>query len=582
MVRWLVALFMLIPSLAWAAVTARLDRTQAREGETVQLILEATGGSAPQADTKPLKQDFTILGTSSSSRYTITNGRAQATSQWIITLQPRHQGQITIPALTTDGGATQPLTLTVTAAGAADSPQKNLFLTASVEPGNPYVQSQAILTVRLYRAVEVMDGEFQDPVPDNAMVERLGQDHESTTTLQGQTYKVVERRYALFPQKSGAMTVPGVVFEGKVLDKKVDRNNPLGQMFDNQLLPDPFRHLPGGDPFANLLGTTRPVRLVSGAIQLAVRPQPPLFQGAWWLPAKDLVLDEAWKPDTGPIRVGEPMTRTLYISALGITGAQLPEITRPVVAGIKVYPDQPVIGSKSFGNWIQGSREEKLAYVAAAPGSYTLPAVRIPWWDIKNERMQVAQLPSHTITVLPALATAPAPGRAPAAAPPPPVSAPVPSLPEVLPLAEESVAVGAGVWPWLTLLCLLGWVGTGAAWWLHTRQGPLALPGISGLMRTSAVRRACLENDPHKAREALLAWGRGAWPGEPLVSLADLATRLHSAQAGALFDALEAALYAPGGGAWQGGEFWRLLSPLLEAPTVREKAASGLSPLHPA
>ena len=67
-------------------------------------------------------------------------------------LVPKHTGTLIIPAITIGQNQTQPITLTVIAGNSQQAPaaNKTIFLTATLTPNNPYVQSEALYTLKLY------------------------------------------------------------------------------------------------------------------------------------------------------------------------------------------------------------------------------------------------------------------------------------------------------------------------------------------------------------------------------------------------------------------------------------------------
>ncbi|MBF0137394.1 MAG: protein BatD [Magnetococcales bacterium] len=641
-----------------AGVTARVDQSVITEGETLRLTLSIAGqqGRLPQPDLTPLEKDFQILGSSSESNVRIINGHVESMVGLTITLLPQRLGRLTIPALTVAGMKTAPLAIEVVAAGsqarrgaggglggggggrgaggaggagggAVDTGA--YFLEAEVDTKTPYVQGQVVLQVRFYRAVVFTEGEITEPVIEDAVVERLGEDRASTTEIKGRTYEVMERRYAVFPQKSGPLTLPGLVFQGQMRVARSAGRDPGGT---GPFANDPFfQNFFGRDPFAGLLAATRPVKLRSEPIQLDVRPRPAEFVGPWWLPAAQITLSEEGLHDPVQIRVGDPLTRTVRLHAKGLAATQLPEIAKPRLDGVNIYPDQPVIQSQPKGKWILGEREEKWAMVATRPGTYTLPAIDIPWWDVTEERAKVAQLPSRTLTVLPAAGGTTASGGASAVDPPatsaasggspPLVAAP---LPDVVPpgsgkgaTGSDAASVGSGssgastipgvaadpaattipggqvgsagnpaaggYWPWVAGGLLLAWLATLGLWW-RLRQHTIRsqTPGSNKVVSLSRipppdlapVREACAIGDPRRIADALLYWASLTWPENPPRSLGALRDRLDPANSSVIMDRLERGLYAPET-PWDDVDLWSVLQPLL---TVRNSRSSAVQP----
>src|SRR5690606_16432959 len=92
----------------------------------------------------------------------------------------------------------------------------DVFLEVEVDTPAPYVQQQVGYTVRLFYAVALQSGDLSDPAGDGLQVQRIGQDVQYTRGVQGRAYNVVERRYALTPERSGTLSVAGITFRGRL------------------------------------------------------------------------------------------------------------------------------------------------------------------------------------------------------------------------------------------------------------------------------------------------------------------------------------------------------------------------------
>ena len=220
---WLFALASLGICAGANAAQARawLDRNSMQMGETVTLNVEVAGDNgAAKPDFSALAQDFGLLGTQSSTSMNIVNGQASSKLLWAIGLEPKHAGTLTIPALDVAGQRTQPLTLNVQAAvaGAGGKTGDDVYIEAAVEPRAPYVQQQVSLTVKLYFAVNLTDGSLDEPQVDGLVVRKLGQDANYAADVGGRRYRVLERHYALLPEKSGAVSLPPIAFRGHAMD----------------------------------------------------------------------------------------------------------------------------------------------------------------------------------------------------------------------------------------------------------------------------------------------------------------------------------------------------------------------------
>lgn len=602
--HWLTALLMLLLSIGAAAASldARLDRSRAIEGETVALTLSLSGDDSAVPDLTPLKQDFDLLDEAQSTRLEIINGRSSASRDWQITLAPKHSGRIDIPALHAGAVVSAPLSLAVLpasqAAQAAQGAAEPVMLEIAAVPDNPYVQSEVIYTVNVLSRVPLRRASLSDPVAADAIVERLGEDRETETTRGGQTYQAIERRYAIFPQHSGTLTIDPPRLSAQVTDNRGGGRIPFAD-FDRFFGNTPFAGMDG------VFGRSRTLQLQGRRVTFDVRPRP---AGATspWLPAESLNLQENWTPDPPVFRVGEPLTRSVTITAQGVTAAQLPDLALSAAPGIKTYPDKAQVETRAEGDTLMASKTLKTAMVPSRAGDFTLPAIELSWWDTTADQARVAQLPARTVRVLPAAAGA----SPPVSAAPPQAAGAISAPGEPTPLAAApaaargtSDALGAqprseflprGDWPWIAGLFGVAWL-ISTALWLRARSVGRRRNGASDTgtgtevivqrerAARQAVERACIDNDAGAARRALLDWAAARWPDAPPRRLDDVAMRWPP-DAAAILREIDRARYANGVAAWRGDDAWRVLAPMLmqakNADAGRDHDAA-LPPLYP-
>ncbi|MEW6220937.1 MAG: BatD family protein [Thermodesulfobacteriota bacterium] len=570
---WAALLLMLAPAVqAAAGLEAWLDRDQVSLGETVQLTIKAEGRVSGEPDTTPLERDFHVLGTSSGSSIQITGGQMSSTTTWQITLAPRREGVLAIGPLELDGRFSNALSLTVTAAPAprADS-GADLFLETEVEPGTPYARQQVLYRVRLFHAVPLTEGSLSAPQPDNTLMEQLGEDQAQELTRQNRRYRVIERTYALFPQETGQLTLPPPVFRGMVRERDQRR--------------DPRQFFFGNDPFGMLGGTTRPVRIAGQPFTLTVRPAPLDAAGVPRLPAFSLELAEEWQPEEARIRVGEAVTRAITVTAQGQTGAALPEPAAGAVEGFKVYPDKAELTSAQGRDGITGTRRQKTAFIPTRPGTYTLPGISLPWWDVASDQARESHLPPRTIFVLPGDQPAEA-----AASPPSPATpaAPATAAPAA-PLAGPAAAGGPVLGPAATLAMGIAWLSTLLLWWRDRRR--YRRPPPDGDRHPSAPARlaeagkavaaACAAHDPAGARQALLLWAAARWPTDPPPGLSAIATRLGDPDLTTEIDLLGRRLFAAQPAPWDGQRLAQLFRQAAAAHRPEKKKNPTLPALYP-
>lgn len=551
-----------LPLQAATSARAWLDRDTMQLGETVTLNVELQEGSNAQPDFSVLKQDFNLLGTQSSQQVSITNGNSESKTLWAVGLEPKHAGHITIAPIAVGAAMTAALQLDVVAT-AANAPAKSggdVFLEVSAEPLTPYVQQQIRYTVKLYYAFSLTDGSLADPQADGLAVQRLGQDKSYVASFGARRYNVIERHYALTPERSGTIDIPALGFRGTALD-----------------VTDPTGFFNRG----------RAVSARSDAVHLEVKPKPAAWTDATWLPAASLLLKDETELPT-EVHVGEPVTRTVREQAQGLGYEQLPEPTLAAADGAEIYPDKADARTRDDGVWLYGERVRKFAFVPNRPGSLTIPGMRVRWWDTEHDREQTAELPPHTINVLPAVGSATPATSAPAnAGAPMPGASRAPSIAPTLP-AHRGTASVRRLWLWkaLAVIGFALWLITLALWRRSRRGLAVSVAGTPAVaVGASAQRavflRACALGEFAGAERALVAWARSE--RADVRNLGELATRLaDGSQREALAD-LQRTRYAGGASDGLASRLQRAFSPGLAWPDERTRRAdaSALPALYP-
>jgi len=539
MMRWMTLVFLLLLGLQTNAATllARVDRTELSLDETVELTLETADGTAfGKPDLQPLDGLFKVSGTRQSNQLAGANGEAKAITQWQVTLQPLQTGYVVIPPLELGDARSEPITLHVTEPSAGDSDLlAPIFIDASLDQEVAYVQAQVLLTLRIYHSVSLYDDSTLSPLQmSDALVERLGEPRTYEKDINGVRHGVIEIRYALFPQKSGELTIPAQLFSATTVAPAT------------------------GDQYGSRFGRSTQVK--SPTIPLTVKAKPAEYPAdVPWLPARSLTLVQAWSPEPADAQLGEALTRSLLLKADGLTSSQLPPIGSTEVPGLRSYPDQPTLNNEITANGVSGSREQREALVATRTGDFQLPPVEVVWWNTLDDRLERSTLPGRNLLV----------------ADNPNLQQPAIDTPEV---PEQREA--RRLWPWQlssALLALTTLLGFGL--WLHARSQPAVIrtvqTGPTPRSLLDDLKRACLANDTQATRHALDAWAR-----QQPETLADMAARFEPLSDA--LDGLNGALYSETGQRWQGEALWQAIQslPARQAGDA-EREASALPPLYP-
>lgn len=503
-------ILMLLVTMAGQAMaandlTVEPDRTRLYEGEVLTLTVRGSTkidinlsnlfdfdmSSLPKPDIEKVEDNFEILARNQQYSIRTINNEMVGEITWTYQLAPKNTGKLTIPALTFRDSRSDPVTIEVISGSPPDQQadeSKDSFIELSADKDEVYVQEQLVLTIKLFFTGNLIRGELSEPEHPNAIVESLGKQNEYTRYRDGVRYRVVERRYAIFPQEEGQLSLQPIRFEGQA-------RNSEGQL--------------------------RFLRDEASLFDVPVKGVPASFSGDTWLPARNLELSSSGLPGNQRLTAGQNLTRTLTLQADGLPSETLPPFPDSVPDGVRAYPEKPERTTTPGGEGLASRLEQTIALVPVQPGEVVLPEIRIPWWDTESDSEKVAVIPARTLQV------EAIPGQ-------------IENLPQASSEAQESPGsddqaytpapagkeADPGIWPLATLVALMLWLATVAAWWYSRRKSPRPSAGES----PRDAREKALFRDLCKAARSgsaattdmLVRWMAARYPQQTFRSVVDV------------------------------------------------------------
>jgi len=545
---------LVVSSLTFAQVEARLDRSEITVNDSFQLIISLTETDvAPNLDA--LEQDFEILGHSSSTQISIVNGKQEQQTDLIFRLMPKHEGTLVVPSLKVGSSTTPALQIKVISESAeskSNTQNKPVLLTATLDQNSGIVQGQLTYTIRLYYAARLDNGQITRPNIDNALIRRIGDDRRFQSDYQGRLYQVLERQYAIFPQSSGELKIPPTVFTGMIED-----------MHSASHTYGPF-----------IQGVAKPIRLATDVKTVSIKPIPAEFKDKSWLPANKVEIKENWELGQGTLHVGDPITRTIELTVYGVSSAQLPELNFPEQAGVNIYPDKAQASEQVDGNQFVSRRVWRVSYIPTKAGELNLPEVKVPWWNTEKHQAEMALVASKQISILPVKIAANAP------------VAPTSAKPAISPEKMGSVSAPTSRIGWVWAFAFaLAWIATVILWWWTSRPKPqvqaTVIPMPKPKAYVQALKLACQENQAQVAYRALLAWANAMWPESPIRNLGDIRERVEPGHFMQCLQDLQECLYSRVPREWHGEQFWLAFNTAkFIVPIVSKRPGEPLPPLY--
>ena len=261
----------------------------------------------------------------------------------------------------------------VTGAGAADGEAVKPIGRAEVTPRSAIVGSPMQLQITLlvptwfksapdYPSFEVAGLIVRRP-PDSS--------HNVRETIDGVAYAGIVREYQIYPQRAATYLLDDLVVNVAYADpdtrKSIEVALKLRPLRFSATIPAPASEL---DPF---LATSR------------------------------LVLEQKIEGAVDDLEVGDAMTRTITVRVRDLPAMFIPPLftDEQDLSGLHVYPQSP-LSEDLPGNEAgrsTGSRIESITYVIEEPGDYTLPVLRLRWWNRRTGTIETTEAPAISFHV---------------------------------------------------------------------------------------------------------------------------------------------------------------------------------------
>jgi len=242
--------------------------------------------------------------------------------------------------------------------------------TVKPESGAVIGQHVALLVDVLFR------GEMPRPprvtIPDMPGAQVFRFETQATTmsdTLDGESYTGQRFEFAVYPRRGGELAVPPAIVT--LLDK-------------------------AGDETGSAKGEAVRAQI---SVPAKVDPSQPVIA------TSKLTLDEQWAPNPNTaFKAGDALVRTVTRTAEDVPSLAMRDLAFTAPEGVRVYRDAPQSEDKIDRGMLTGRRVDRATYVFETAGTFQLPAVSQPWWDLDESRLQTAAAKGISASASPATA----------------------------------------------------------------------------------------------------------------------------------------------------------------------------------
>jgi hypothetical protein len=364
-------------------VEVSLDRDTIGMDEYAMLQVVVAGTvqnlPAPQMPSLPM---FEVYSQGRSSNISIVNGQVSSSVTYRYMLLPKKPGTYPIDRIAVVYNNKRyrgnPVTLTVLNAGGSASPRveeravdrtgksKDYFLEAVVDKKNPYVNEQVTLTLKFYTAVQYYGSpELTEPTTTGFWTEVLGNKAPYFQVINNRRYKVIERKYALFPTQTGELTIGRATIRFTVARR--DRR-----------FRDPF------DIFGDFFGQGVEVTVSSLPIQIKVKPLPKKGRPADFTGTIGKFRISA-SADKREVEVNQPVSVTIKVTGTG----NIKSVAEPVIPELddfRVYRASSSETVSKLNDRLGGTKVFEEIFIPKRPGKLEIPALRFSYFDPEQGR----------------------------------------------------------------------------------------------------------------------------------------------------------------------------------------------------
>ena len=367
------------------AVSVTLERDTITMGEQATMLVVVTGGSqnlpAPQLPTLPT---FEVYSQGRSSNISIVNGKVSSSLSYRYLLIPQKAGTFPIEQISVVFNNRRykgnPVELTVLPRGAAapddvaeravepSGNTRDYFLEAVVDKKKPFVNEQVTLTLKFFVAVQYYGSpELTEPATTGFWTEVIGNKAPYYQRINDRRYKVIERKYALFPTQTGELTIGRAAIKATVPNTTKRRRDPFDML--------------GFDDF---FGRGKEVTVRSQSLKVNVKPlpvegRPDDFTGTIGSFRIRAVADKS------EIEVNQAVTVTVSITGTGNIKS-VGEPALPESEDFRIYRASSSENLSTANDRLGGTKVFEEVFIPRRPGEMQIPALHFNYFDPSQER----------------------------------------------------------------------------------------------------------------------------------------------------------------------------------------------------
>jgi len=336
-------------------------------GDQILIDVEATAVE-DDIDFSPLWQNLELQRQTYGTRIAVIGGKVVEIRIWRFEAQASEPGVVVLGPVQSQEIASNTTSTSIEAAPDVRwiPGSQDIRFNVDYSKTNLYVQEQLLLTVTLVHRHPLSNLEISEPALDGLRVIPIINDRRTETDgVNGREYQFI-RRYALFAQASGEVTIPAFVASGQIIKSRLERAD------------------------FSLSSTPQTIQVI---------PAPAENKDRWWLPAKSLKAYDEWTKDKRWLAAGEQVQRSAVIEASGVSSEQLPDIVMPQARGLRVSFIDSERETLIDDNGVSARARFNFNIRAISPVPVFPDPIAVHWWNTNDDTATVAYIRTGRIDI---------------------------------------------------------------------------------------------------------------------------------------------------------------------------------------
>lgn len=377
--------------MLFGQINATVDATRISMGETITFKVEAVdSGEMPDVDIAPILRQFDLVsGPGQQTNIQWVNGRMTSSRVLSWTFLPKKPGVLLIPKLTVKLGKKtyQTNSVKIHVGKGAQGQDAEVFIQAVLDKETAYVGEQISVTYKLYRSANFSPSPYN--LPDfvgfwSEVVYTPRSLKFRNVTLNGKSYQAADLyKVALFPTKTGELTIPSLTVQGQ-MEVKSNRRS---------------RRSPVFDPFFDSFFTetvTKHIQSPEKSIKVKHYPKqkPYDFSGAvgsFQLSAR---------VDADSVMVNEGFTYTIQLKGTGNMGQfSLPKIDFP--ESLEAFPPTESFKKDAFRDALTGTMSWEYILIPRMAGNLFIPKMKMSFFNPHSETWEKTESQGIAVSISP-------------------------------------------------------------------------------------------------------------------------------------------------------------------------------------